>query len=154
MATPKRQVLVFPVPSVPGTRHIFKSVTWWKLAFPNIPLRPTFSLGNIFSQQTHVDINLNLLNKNNQNSVRRFSDNSETPSDSKLLLRAGIHITGFCLETLLKCLVHTSICTYKDWWWLYRVLVDCTEHTKWGWWDNDLCWSGLSFCLGIRTKWF
>src|SRR6476620_4899839 len=101
MATPKRQVLVFPVPSVPGTRHIFKSVTRRNLASPDIPLRPTFSLGNNFSQLPHVDNNLNLLNENNRNSVRRFSDNSETPYDSKLLLRAGIHITGFCLETLL-----------------------------------------------------
>ena len=69
MATPKRQVLVFPVPSVPGTGHIFKSVNWRNLASPDIPLRPTFSLGNIFSQQPHVDKYLNLLNKNNQNSV-------------------------------------------------------------------------------------
>ena len=101
MATPKRQVLVFPVPSVPGTRHIFKSVTWQNLASPNSPLRPTFSLGNNFSQPPHIKIISNLLNKNNQNSVRRFSDNSKTLYDSKLLLRAGIHITGFCLETLL-----------------------------------------------------
>ena len=61
MATPKRQVLVFPVPSVPGTRHIFKSVTRWNLASPDIPLRPTFSLGNIFSQLSHVGVDLNLL---------------------------------------------------------------------------------------------
>ena len=101
MATPKRQVLVFPVPSVPGTRHIFKSVTWWNLASPNIPLRPTFSLGNNFSQQTHNKEDSNLLNKNNQNSVRRFSNSSDTPYGSKLLLRAGIHITGYCLELLL-----------------------------------------------------
>ena len=101
MATPKRQRLVFPVPSVPGTRHIFKSVNWQNLASPIILLRPTFSLGNNFSQLPHVDKYSNLLNKNNQNSVRQFSNNSKTPSDSKLLLRAGIHITGFWLETLL-----------------------------------------------------
>src|SRR6476661_1832158 len=101
MATPKRQVLVFPVPSVPGTRHIFKSVTRQNLASPIILLRPTFSLGNIFSQQTHVEIDSNLLNKNNRNSVRHFSNSSKTPYNSKLLLRAGIHITGYCLELLL-----------------------------------------------------
>ena len=56
MATPKRQVLVFPVPSVPGTRHKFKSVTWQNLASPNSPLRPAFSLGNKLSQQAHVDV--------------------------------------------------------------------------------------------------
>src|SRR5437868_5321332 len=101
MVTPKRQVLVFPVPSVPGTRHIFKSVTWRNLASPIIPLRPTFSLGNNFSQQTHINVDSNLLNKNNQNSVRHFFDSSNSPYDSKLLLRAGIHITGYCLELLL-----------------------------------------------------
>src|SRR6476620_2360270 len=102
MATPKRQVLVFPVPSVPGTRHIFKSVTRRNSASPNIPLRPTFSLGNNFSQQAHKTIISNLLNENNRNSVRRFSDSSDTPYNSKLLLRAGIHITGYCLELLLQ----------------------------------------------------
>src|SRR5689334_17307833 len=101
MATPKRQVLVFPVPSVPGTRHIFNSVTQQNLASPNIPLRPTFSLGNNFSQLSQKLDDSNLLNKNNQNSVRCFFNSSKTPSNSKLLLRARIHITEYCLETLL-----------------------------------------------------
>jgi hypothetical protein len=84
MATPKRQVLVFPVPSVPGTRHIFKSVTQQNLASPIIPLRPTFSLGNNFSQKIHINVDSNLLNKNNQNSVCQFSNSSKTLYNSKI----------------------------------------------------------------------
>ena len=59
MATPKRQVLVFPVSSVPGTRHILKSVNWQNLASPNNSLKVIFSLGNIFSQQSHIKENSN-----------------------------------------------------------------------------------------------
>src|SRR5688572_31171845 len=102
MATSKRQVLAFPVPSVPGSRHISKNSNRRNLASPMTPLRPIFSLGNNFSQSTHINIFLNLLKKITKILHDIFSNSSETLYNSKLLLRVGIHITGFWLETLLR----------------------------------------------------
>src|SRR5687768_12353174 len=107
MATSKRQVLAFPVPSVPGTRHISKNSNRRNLASPMTPLRPIFSLGNNFSQSTHINKFSNLLNKITKILCDIFSNSSKTPYDPKLLLRARIHIAGFRLETLLLC--HKSI---------------------------------------------
>src|SRR5687768_16457810 len=101
MATSKKQVLDFPVPSVPGARHISKISNRRNLASPMTPLRPIFSLGNIFSQSTHINIFLNLLNKITKTLCDVFSNSSKTLYNSKLLFRAGIHITGLWLETLL-----------------------------------------------------
>src|SRR5688500_903512 len=111
MATSKRQVLAFPVPSVPGTRHISKNSNRRNLASPMTPLRPIFSLGNNFSQSTHINIFSNSLNEITKILRDVFSDSSETPYNPELLLRAGIHITGFWLETLLHIMVNEYINT-------------------------------------------
>src|ERR671921_1100180 len=107
MATSKRQVLAFPVHSVPGARHISKNSNRRNLASPMTPFKPIFSLGNIFSQSTHININSNLLNKITKILRDVFSDSSKTPYDSKLLLRAGIHITGHSVFLEILCTTAT-----------------------------------------------